>query len=128
MKAITSSEFFRWFEHLTAKDIPLVGGKNANLGEMISALKSEGIRVPDGFATTADAYWEFLRANHLEEKIKAELGRLKKNPKLLGEVGAGIRKLFLTSTFPEMIERVILENYHELCKRYGKKEVDVAVR
>jgi len=67
----------RWFENLNAKGVPSVGGKNASLGEMIRALKDEGVRVPDGFATTAEAYWEFLEANDIKEKIKVHLEEIK---------------------------------------------------
>jgi pyruvate, water dikinase len=51
------NKYIRWFEDLSSEDVQVVGGKNASLGEMIRSLKEEGIRVPDGFATTADAYW-----------------------------------------------------------------------
>lgn len=128
MKIKSETVYVRWFADLTQNDIPIVGGKNANLGEMVSALKKEGIRVPDGFALTAEAYWEYVRSNKLEEKILEELARLKKNPKLLESVGKNIRNLLLAGTFPEIIERVILDGYRELCSRYGKKEIDVAVR
>jgi len=58
-----------WFKDITIKDIPLVGGKNASLGEMYSKLLNKGIVVPNGFAVTANAYWYFLRANKLDKKI-----------------------------------------------------------
>lgn len=64
------------FSQLRMSDVDTVGGKNASLGEMISQLSARGIRVPDGFATTADAYREFLRANDLEARINERLGRL----------------------------------------------------
>jgi pyruvate,water dikinase len=71
------NRYVRWFETLSSKDVPLVGGKNASLGEMIRSLKKEGVRVPDGFATTAEAYWEFLEANDIKEKIKVHLEEIK---------------------------------------------------
>src|SRR6267154_1131766 len=58
----------RWFSTLGIKDVPIVGGKNASLGEMLRSLTSKGIKVPDGFATTSQAYWDFLKMNHLDEK------------------------------------------------------------
>ena len=64
-----NSGFIRWFERIDNQDVPLVGGKNASLGEMIGTLKAEGIRVPDGFATTAETYRKFLTANGLDSKI-----------------------------------------------------------
>ena len=62
-------KYIRWFEKLRSKDVPLVGGKNASLGEMIMTLKKKGIWVPDGFATTADAYWRFLEENDLKDQL-----------------------------------------------------------
>ena len=58
-----------WFEKLGRDDVPRVGGKNASLGEMVGHLASQGVRVPPGFATTADAYWQFVAANDLKKTI-----------------------------------------------------------
>ena len=69
-------------------DTGLVGGKNASLGEMLGALGEAGIRVPEGFATTADAYWAFLDANQLRERIGERLERLRAGEAELAEVGA----------------------------------------
>ena len=63
-----------WFEQLGLKDLEQVGGKNASLGEMISQLSQRGIQVPGGFATTADAFRQFLEQNQLAERIKQRLG------------------------------------------------------
>lgn len=68
--------FIRRFDTLTNEDVALVGVKNASLGEMIGALKEEGIRVPDGFATTAETYRHYLAANELETAIRAQLDAL----------------------------------------------------
>ena len=65
----TQSPLVIWFEQLGKGDVPTVGGKNASLGEMVCHLTGQGVRVPDGFATTADAYWRFVKANKLEETI-----------------------------------------------------------
>lgn len=78
----------------------MVGGKNASLGEMIRELKDEGVRVPDGFATTAAAYWDFLEAGDLTGKIKAELEHFRNGKKQLQEAGKTIRKLILEAGFP----------------------------
>ena len=120
--------YVRWFEKLGSNDVGVVGGKNASLGEMISTLKGKGIRVPDGFATTAEAYWKFLEANELTDKLKSELKDLKDRKKPLDKVGKAIRSLFLHAEFPEDIARDIKEAYQELCRRSGAEEVDVAVR
>jgi dephospho-CoA kinase len=120
--------FVRWFESLGSQDVGVVGGKNASLGEMIGALKKEGIGVPDGFATTAEAYWKFLEANDLRERLKSQLDDLNSRNKPLHEVGRAIRSLFLHAEFPEDIARDIREAYRELCRKSGTEEVDVAVR
>ena len=122
------SPYIRWFETLTNKDVPLVGGKNASLGEMISSLRSSGIRIPDGFATTAAAYWKFLEANNLKEKIQARLADMEKGSKSLEATGREIRRLFLRSGFPDEVAEDIRAAYRELSKRYQKAEADVAVR
>ena len=62
-----------WFDAVGSADVKRVGGKNASLGEMIGALKSEGVRVPDGFATTAAAYRDYVNANGIEPKLRAEI-------------------------------------------------------
>jgi len=120
--------YVRWFETLGSHDVKLVGGKNASLGEMIGTLKEKGIQVPDGFATTAEAYWKFLEANDLTAQIKSLLQELKNQKKPLDKVGKAIRSLFLHAEFPEAIAQDIREAYQELCRRYGAEEVDVAVR
>ena len=79
-----------WFEKLTREDVALVGGKNASLGEMIRALSPEGIRVPPGFATTADAFRDYLAANQLNEAIAETLARLDAGKLALHEAGSAI--------------------------------------
>ncbi len=117
-----------WFEEVGAKDGGEVGGKNANLGEMISTLKNKGIPVPDGFATTAGAYRAFIEANHLSEKIEDELNAYRSGSKKLHEAGSAIRKMFETARFPEDLAKSIKESYRELSKRYKTDQVSVAVR
>jgi pyruvate,water dikinase len=117
-----------WFEDVNIKDVSRVGGKNASLGEMIRTLKKEGIRIPDGFATTAKLYWSFIDKNNLRNKIDSYLQKLVRGEKTLKEVGSSIRNLFLNASFPEELAEEITEAYNQLCERYGKKEVDVAVR
>src|SRR3989344_3459697 len=112
-----SSKYIRWFKDLTIKDIPSVGGKNASLGEMYAKLKSKGVPVPNGFALTADAYWDFLRANKLDKKIKETLKGLdKKNVNELAKVGEKVRSMILAASFPKDIEKEIRNAYKQLCK------------
>jgi pyruvate,water dikinase len=125
---VKGSAYIRWFENISSNDVPVVGGKNASLGEMIRTLKDEGIRVPDGFAITAEAFWKFLEANDLMEKIKLHMKNLKSGDKTLDKVGKSIRNLFLRGCFPEEIAEAIRKSYQELCRRYASDEVDVAVR
>ena len=118
-----------WFEELGSSDVPRVGGKNASLGEMIQALKDEGVRVPDGFATTADAYRTFLETNDLTARIQAHLDQLREGGnKSLETAGKAIRTLFRRAKFPEEIATEIRQAYHDLSRRYNTEEVDVAVR
>src|SRR5919106_84448 len=123
-----TKSYIRWFEALGADDVAHVGGKNASLGEMIRALKDEGIRVPDGFATTADAYRAFLEANDLLPKIRARLKDWQDGDTSLAQLGKGLRRLFQQAEFPEDIAAAICQAYRELSERYGSDEVDVAVR
>lgn len=120
--------YIRWFETLKNTDVPLVGGKNASLGEMIGALKSEGIQVPDGFATTAEAYWKLIEHSGIKEKIQLELKKLKDNPDALHEVGSAIRNLFIHAELPPGFKTAVLEGYKKLSRRYRMRFADVAVR
>lgn len=126
MKAET--QYIRWFETLSILDISLVGGKNASLGEMFRALQPQGIRVPDGFATTTEAYKKFVEANDLNNKIQLLLQKYKSGEKSLEQTGKAIRRLFSRAQFPEEIALAIENAYRELSRRYHIEEVDVAVR
>ncbi len=128
MKTIVKTHYTRWFEETDISDIPSIGGKNASLGEMIQMLKPKGIRIPEGFALTAEAYWVFLEANHLTDKIQSYLDQFHENKIPLEKAGRSIRRLFLHAHFPEEMEQEIRRSYLELCHRYQKDEVDVAVR
>lgn len=123
-----TNQYIRWFENLTSNDVSMVGGKNASLGEMIRSLKDEGVRVPDGFATTAEAYRKFLEANQLNEKIKSHLSELEGEKTPLEQVGKSIRKLFRSAEFPEDIASEIREAYDKLSQRYDTQDVDIAAR
>ncbi len=112
---------------VTREDGGLVGGKNASLGEMIGNLKSAGIRVPQGFAITASAYREFIKANALEDGMRQELGRLEKEPDKLGDIGRNIRQMILNADLPEGLREAIIEAYHEMAEEPGRPTA-VAVR
>jgi len=125
--------YVRWFDSLGSDDVGVAGGKNASLGEMIRTLKEEGISVPDGFATTADAYWKYLEENDLPDKIRARLQALEQEEEPLEKVGKSIRGFFEEARFPKEISEKITAAYRELNKKYGEQEgdgskVDVAVR
>ncbi len=120
--------YIRWLEELSSTDVSIVGGKNASLGEMVRELKNRGIRVPDGFAITAETYGEFLRANNLTKQIQAQLGKLRSGKQSLEKVGQSIRQLFLHADFSPQMAEAIRQAYQELCQRYHRDKVDVAVR
>ncbi len=122
------TSYTRFFETLDSDDIGLVGGKNASLGEMIGALKSKGIAVPDGFATTADAYWLFIERNGLRAPIDALISAYRNDEKRLDEVGEKIRELFMQGEFPGAVLDAIFGTYDELCRRNNRDSMDVATR
>jgi pyruvate,water dikinase len=120
--------YILWFKNIRASDTPLVGGKNANLGEMYSQLFSKGINVPNGFAVTASAYWQFLTENKIDKKLKEIFSSLDaRNVEQLRRAGRRARELILKADFPHDIEGEILNAYQRLEKEYGA-DCDVAVR
>ena len=125
---VASHNHVIWFGALGKGDVPLVGGKNASLGEMVRHLTQEGVRVPDGFATTAEAYWQYIKTNKLRETIAPLLADLASGKASLSEVGSGIRRAMLRGTWPAALAASISSSYEELCRRSGKTEADVAVR
>lgn len=120
--------FIRSLDSLRKEDVPLVGGKNASLGEMLFALKKKGILVPDGFATTADAYREFIAYNELEARIAEQIKKFKAKKISLQETGKSIRKMIAHGKFPPKLAILIKEAYEALGKKSKTKQVDVAVR
>ncbi len=116
------------FSELRMSDVGTVGGKNASLGEMLSQLTGEGIRVPNGFATTADAFREFLQAAGLVERINARLDALDVDDvKALGSTGAEIRSWVEEAPFPSQIEDEI-RSFYQWLKEDSSGEISVAVR
>lgn len=107
-------------------DVSSVGGKNASLGEMISQLRKSGIRVPDGFAITSDAYWAYLDHNRIRDKISSRLSGLDADLGNLAATGNAIRKLILGGSFPSDLEQQIIAAYCELGGE--NKRPGVAVR
>ena len=120
--------YIRQFNEIDINDVPEVGGKNASLGEMYQKLTSKGIQVPDGFATTSDAYWLFLKEAQLKESIFAEISKLdKKDFSNLREVGSAIRTSIAKADFPQAIKSSLEDGYNTLVKKYGS-QISLAVR
>ena len=124
----TEIEQVLWFEALERDDVPRVGGKNASLGEMVRYLGRQGVTIPPGFATTANAYWNFVDANQLRTPIADALQELKEGKASLSEAGLTIRRTILRGSWPEETAQAIRTAYGELCRRIGKADSDVAVR
>jgi pyruvate,water dikinase len=117
-----------WFENLNMGDVEQVGGKNASLGEMISALADAGVTVPGGFATTAFAYREFVQHGHLDKRIDALLDKLDvDNVEELTRAGATIRTWVKETPFPTALENAITAAYKRMMEQAGG-EIAVAVR
>ncbi len=123
-------KYIRWFDEISIKDIALVGGKNASLGEMFCHLEKKGVCIPNGFAITAEAYWYFLKKNDLVEPLKKAVSKLTdiSDLKLLKKVGHDARKIILSGSMPTDLADEIIQAYHELSKQYKLKNIDVAVR
>lgn len=111
---------------LTRGEGAKVGGKNSSLGEMIGNLAAQGVRVPGGFATTADAYWHYVRTNGLDEPIRAAITSLADDLSNLHVVGDAVRGLLLDARFPPDLEAAILAAYEEMS--LDGKRPKVAVR
>jgi len=121
--------YIRFFNQLNIGDVAIVGGKNASLGEMYKNLTPKGISIPNGFATTSEAYWLLLKENNIKQSIGKILFDLDiSDTSNLQSRGLAVRKLILNSTLPTILEDEILEAYKILSKEYSKRAVDVAVR
>lgn len=121
--------YINFFKEISIKDIAIVGGKNASLGEMYQKLGKKGINIPNGFATTSEAYWLVLEENHIKDKIQKILEGLDiSDSENLQKRGAKIRKLFLKAYLPQVLKEEITEAYESLSKEYGASQLDVAVR
>ena len=132
----TQSTHVLWFEEIGRADVSRVGGKNASLGEIIRSLGGKGIKVPPGFATTAEAYWQYVEANGLRRVIADSLKAFDAGHAPLAEIGATIRHEFLRGTWPKDLAEAIQSAYRQLCWRENVQNrpdneninIDVAVR
>jgi pyruvate,water dikinase len=124
---MTGNRYIALLEDVSRGDVAIVGGKNASLGEMIRALSPSGIAVPDGFATTAAAYWQFVAHNGLAEVISRALAQAADSA-AFAEAGKTIRAAFLNAKWPEELAAEIREGYRHLAHRSGVGDPDVAVR
>jgi len=120
-----NKKFILWFKDISNKDVALVGGKNASLGEMYSELSGKGVAIPNGFAVTAEAYKYYIEKNKLEDRIRKNLVNIKKTTKveILTKRASVIRNIISSAQMPKDLEIKILNAYH----KFGKA-IDVAVR
>jgi len=116
------------FEDIGIADVPSVGGKNASLGEMVRELAKRGVRVPAGFATTADAFRAFLTESGIQPAMREQIQRYHSGEASLQVAGSAIRELILTSRMSDGLSREITAAYDQLSARLGVKEMSVAVR
>src|SRR4030043_1129125 len=113
-------KYILWFRETGIKDIELVGGKNASVGEMHRNLRKKGIRIPNGFSITSEAYRYFLRQNDLDGEIRKILKGLDTgNMKNLAERGYRVRQVILSAEFPFDLRNSIIETYSKLSHEYN---------
>ncbi|MBT2188341.1 phosphoenolpyruvate synthase [Sphingobium nicotianae] len=123
-----SDNWVIWFDKIGIGDVASVGGKNASLGEMVRTLSAQGVRVPAGFAATADAYRVFVAANGIEASMRAHLASYERGEATLQQVGQAIRTLFLEGEIPPAVADALVAAYDELKIRAGTPNLAVAVR
>ena len=112
MTSFRAHPFIKWFADITIADIPLVGGKNGSLGGMVRELAGKGVKVPDGFAITAEAFRHFIREAGIDERIRATLADLDThNMANLSERGQALRQTILNATLAPDLQRLISEAY-----------------
>ena len=120
--------YLKFFEELSIEDIPQVGGKNASLGEMYHHLRPQGVNLPNGVATTADAYRYFLETAGLSQRINDTLQGLDVNDvHELARRGSAIRQMIVEAKLPEDFEDEIKRGYRELCEKCGHGDSDMVV-
>ena len=123
------AKYVKFFNQLGIKDVPVVGGKNASLGEMYQKLTKSGIRVPNGFATTAEAYRHFLKDTGTQQKLKKILDGLNTHNVIdLAKRGQAARQAILAAELPKDLQKEIITAYRKLSGLYKTKNLSVAVR
>jgi len=123
-----ATEFILWFDDISIDDVPLVGGKNASLGEMYRHLTSKGVNIPHGFAITAYAYKHLIESTGIDKTVSEILSDLDTHDlRNLQERGRKVRELIRNTKFPDDLREAILEGYAKMQEEYGEN-VDVAVR
>ncbi len=127
-EGMAEDNWIRWFEEVSSDDVGVVGGKNASLGEMIRTLRQQGVAVPPGFATTAEAYRRFLDHNDLGDKLERTLDRYRRGKLSLSKAGRSVRQMFLEGELPAPVAQGIARAYDDLAARVGQDDPDVAVR
>lgn len=123
-----AGNLIRNFKHLARCDVASVGGKNSSLGEMIGTLSAKGIPVPPGFATTVNAYWHYVDANCIREKMASLMAEWQSGKTTLAEAGHALRSLFIRGDWPADAEAAIKAAYHQLSAEVGTENLAVAVR
>ena len=122
-------KFIMWFDEIGIEDIPYVGGKNASLGEMYQYLGKKGVKIPYGFAITANSYRYILEKSGVKDQVKKILKDLDThNMDQLAEKGHKIRDLIRHADVPKDLEKDIFDAYDKLCKKEKINDLDVAVR
>ena len=117
-----------WLDEIGIEDAPLVGGKNASLGEMTANLAPKGVNFPEGFALTTNFYWSFVKGNGIDKKLDEIFKDFDpKSVRSIQEVGKKSRNVILEVDFPSELKAEILEAYRKLEEKYGKNP-DMAVR
>ena len=125
----TTRRFIIPFGSLTIRDIPIVGGKNASLGEMVRTLSAKGVKVPNGFEVTAQAYRLFFRETGLSRLVpKLMKGLDTSNMKQLTMVGESVRRAVRRAPLPAALQRAVVSQYRKLSLAYKTKNLSVAVR
>ncbi|MFP4655576.1 MAG: phosphoenolpyruvate synthase [Methanohalobium sp.] len=123
-----SQKYIKWFEEITIDNVPVVGGKNASIGEMYRELVPQGINIPNGFAITAEAYWHVLESGGIKDELKNIIKGLDiSDVTELSQRGKKVRNLILDAGIPDDLWDEIKQAYDYLCEQYGP-DTDVAVR
>jgi pyruvate, water dikinase len=122
-------KYIRWFDEISIADVPTVGGKNASLGEMYRTLGQKGIRIPPGFAVTADAFSVLVQQNDIGRRIYDELSQLDTHEtENLAKAGFKVREWIRAAGIPKEVQDEVRAAYRKLCSQVGVGDLDVAVR